>query len=49
MAEKNAFSEGVGVTKVYLSRVAGGHSHPSDELVRRMVEFDTKVRQVWFL
>lgn len=47
--EKTVFAKGVEVAKVYLSKIAGGHSKPSDRLVRRMVEYDPRVKQVWFL
>jgi len=46
--EKNALAEKVGVGRVHLSKIAGGHSTPSDELVKRLCDADKDISQLWF-
>ncbi len=47
--DQTDFATAVGVKKTHLSKIAGGQNNASDDLVRRMIEHDPEVRQVWFL
>jgi hypothetical protein len=46
---KHDLAETVGVSRVTLTKVAGGHSPPSDALVKRLVEADPDIKQTWFV
>jgi len=48
-AEKQQLADDVGVLKVYLSQIAGGHRKPSDALVKRLLEARSELRQTMFL
>ena len=47
--EQQALADKVGVTRHHLTRIAGGSVSASDPLVKRLVEADSEIQQVWFL